>query len=137
MDYSMIEIRYSKSKAGLDNIFDLLYINDYIPIPLTEQRKERIELRFYLSLFKKFNMVDSGAAGASYFWNTHFICRYSDFVFKMIYDNDYDIVSFAVDEKFIEQRKNIAEANFLAYGKKCIMRTSISLPIKKSCWRQD
>ena len=52
----MIEILYSKSQAGLDNIFDLLHVNDYIPMPLADQRKEGTKLKFYLSLFRKFNM---------------------------------------------------------------------------------
>ena len=106
----MIEIRYTKSQAGLDNIFDLFHINDYIPMPLIEQRNEGTELKFYLSLFQKFNIIDSNVNGIAYFWNTYFTCRYNDFVFKMIYDIDYDIVSFAVDKEFIEQREIIAEA---------------------------
>ena len=90
----MIEIRYSRSQAGLDNIFDLFHINDYIPVPISEQHSEGTELRFYLSLFKRFD----------------FTCQINGLTFKMIYDNEYDTVSFAVDEEFIEQRRSIAEA---------------------------
>lgn len=106
----MIEIRYAKSEAGLDNIFDLFHINDYIPMPLKEQRNEGTELKFYLSLFKKFNIIDTHETGVMFFWNTYFTCRFNDIVFKMIYDNEYDIVSFVVDEKCIEQRQFIAES---------------------------
>ncbi len=106
----MIEIRYAKSQTGLDNMFDFLHISDYIPLPLTEQRNEGTELKFYLSLFKRFNIIDSDVTGVAYFWSTYFTCRYEQFIFKMIYDNDYDLVSFAVDKKFIKQRKFIAES---------------------------
>ena len=106
----MIEIRYSKSKSGLDNIFDLFHVNDYIPMPLTEQRNEGTELKFYLSLFKRFDILTSDATGVTYFWNTYFTCCINECYFKMVYDNEYDIVSFAVDEKFIERRQFIAES---------------------------
>ena len=106
----MIEIRYSKSESGLDNIFDLFHISAYIPMPLTEQRNERTELKFYLSLFQRFNMLDTPETGVTLMWNTYFNCRFNDYAFKMIYDNDYDIVSFAVDKKCIEQRRLIAES---------------------------
>ena len=106
----MIEIRYSKSKAGLDNIFDLFHINDYIPMLLAEQRNEGTELKFYLSLFRRFDILNGDATGVTYFWNTYFTCKINNYVFKIIYDNEYDIVSFAVDEKFIEKRQFIAES---------------------------
>ena len=93
----MIEIRYTKSKAGLDNIFDLFHINDYIPMPLKEQRNEGTELKFYLSLFQRFNMIDSPETGVAFFWNTYFTCRFNDIVFRMIYDNEYDIAGYFID----------------------------------------
>ena len=104
----MIEIRYAKSQAGLDNIFDLLYINDYIPMPLAEQHNEGTELKFYLSFFQRFNMLGIPETGVTFFWNTYFTCQFNEYVFKMIYDHEYDTVSFAVDKKFIEQRQFIA-----------------------------
>lgn len=106
----MIEIRYTKSQAGLNNIFDLFHINDYIPLPLSEQRNEGTELKFYLSLFQRLNILDTTVTGVAYFWNTYFSCRFNDYAFKMIYDNEYDVVSFAVDEKCVEQRQFIAES---------------------------
>lgn len=104
----MIEIRYSRSMAGLDNVFDFYNISDYIQLPAEELRKEGTELRFYLSLFRKFNIIDSDQKGADHIWNTYFTCHINDVVFKLIYDNEYDIVSFAVDEKYIGQRESIA-----------------------------
>ena len=106
----MIEIRYSRSQAGLDNIFDLFHINDYIPVPISEQHSKGTELRFYLSLFKRFDILSPSTTGTKYIWNTHFTCQINGHTFKMIYDNEYDTVSFAVDEEFIEQRRSIAEA---------------------------
>ena len=65
----MIEIRYSRSQAGLDNIFDLFHINDYIPVPISEQHSEGTELRFYLSLFKRFDILSPPTTGTKYIWN--------------------------------------------------------------------
>lgn len=40
----------------------------------------------------------------------------------------------ALIEKWLRNKNTI---EFLAYGKKCIMQTSMLPPMKKSCWRQD
>ena len=105
----MIKIKYEKSSAGIDNLFDFFNEQEYIPMSLLELRKEGSILKFYLSLFKKFNIVDEDVCGVSFEWNTRFPCKYKDIEFELVYDNEWDIVSFCVNEKYINDRETIAE----------------------------
>ena len=57
----MIEIKYSKSTAGIDNFFDFDNVQEYIPMSLSELRTDGSILKFYLSLFKKFDIIDKNA----------------------------------------------------------------------------
>lgn len=106
----MIEIKYSKSTAGIDNFFDFNNVHEYIPMSLSELRADGSILKFYLSLFKRFDIIDKNAAGISFWWNTRFPCKYYDIEFEIVYDNDWDIVSFCVNGEYIKDRETIAEA---------------------------
>lgn len=105
----MIEIKYRKSNNGDDNFFDLYNIQEYLPVSSFELLKDDLELKFYLSLFKKFNIIEK-TQGITFWWNTHFHCKYNNYEFTMIYDNDYGFVSFCVKKDFIKNRETIAEA---------------------------
>ncbi len=106
----MIEIEYSKSDAGADNFFHLYHIHEYIPMFSPELLEDGLELKFYLSLFRKFNIIEKDASGISFWWNTRFYCKYNEYEFTMVYDNDYGFVDFCVEGKFIKNRETIAEA---------------------------
>lgn len=106
----MIEIKYSKSTAGIDNYFEFFNEQEYIPMSLSELRTNGSRLKFYVSLFKKFNIIDKNATGISFWWNTRFPCKYNDIEFELVYDNDWDRESFCVNGKYIKDRENIAEA---------------------------
>lgn len=106
----MIEIKYSKSAAGIDNFFEFYNEQEYIPMSLSELRTEGSYLKFYLSLFKKFDIIDKNATGISFWWDTRFPCKYNDIEFELVYDNDWDMESFCVSGKYIKDRETIAEA---------------------------
>lgn len=108
--YEMIEIKYSKSTAGIDNFFDFDNVQEYIPMSLSELRTDGSILKFYLSLFKKFDIIDKNATGFSFWWNTRFHCKYNDIEFELVHDNDWDVQSFCVNGKYIKDRETIAEA---------------------------
>ena len=88
----MIEIKYGKSAAGIDNFFDFLNVQEYIPMSLSELRADGAVLKFYLALFKKFP------------------CKYNGFEFELVYDNEWDIESFCVKQEYVKDRETIAEA---------------------------
>lgn len=106
----MIEIKYFESTAGIDNFFDFFNIQEYIPMSLSELQADGATLKFYLSLFKKFNIIDKNATGISFWWNTSFPCKYNNIEFELIHDNDWDWESFCVQGKYIKDRETIAEA---------------------------
>ena len=107
--YTVIEIKYGKSAAGIDNFFDFLNVKEYIPMSLSELRADGAVLKFYLALFKKFNIVGDNTA-VSFLWNTRFPCKYNGFEFELVYDNEWDIESFCVKQEYVKDRETIAEA---------------------------
>lgn len=106
----MIEIKYNKSNAGIDNFFDFYNEQEYIPMSISELRVNGSILKFYISLFKKFNIIAENEHGVSFWWNTRFPCKYNDIEFELVYDNEWDIVSFCVNDEYINDRETLAEA---------------------------
>ena len=109
----MIEIQYTKSKSGYDNCFDILFnLKEYIPKVFFEQHEngDGAELYFFISLLHKFGMFDCKKEHYhQIIWSTHYDCIYSGIPFTMIYDEDYDIVSFSVDPENMQHKTMIAE----------------------------
>ena len=109
----MIEIRYTKSKSGYDNCFDILFnLKEYIPKVFFEQHEngDGAELYFFISLLHKFGMFDCKKEHYhQIIWSTHYDCIYSGIPFTMIYDEDYDTVSFSVDPENMQHKTMIAE----------------------------
>ena len=109
----MIEIRYSQSEAGYNNCFDLLFnLKEYIPNVFFEQHENGVgaELYFFISLLHKFGMFDCKKEHYhTLIWSTHYDCVYNGIPFTMIYDEDYDIVSFSVPPENIQYKTTIAE----------------------------
>lgn len=107
----MIEIKYLKSKAGLDNCFELVFfLKDYIPDQFfIEMNGYAIELYFYISLFLKSGLFDGERSHChQMIWSYHYDCMYSNIPFRMYFDEDYNFVSFSVDEENIPYREEIA-----------------------------
>ena len=109
----MIEIRYTKSESGYDNCFDILFnLKEYIPKVFFEQHEngDGAELYFFISLLHKFGMFDCKKEHYhQIIWSTHYDCIYSGIPFTMIYDEDYDTVSFSVDPENMQHKTMIAE----------------------------
>lgn len=109
----MVEIKYLKSRAGIVNCFELLYyLRDYIPREFFEKHEDGIgaELYFYIRFLNYYGLFDCkkehyhhNIGGCSYdcFWN--------GIPFKMVYDEDYDFVSFSVNEQNLIYKEQIAE----------------------------
>ena len=105
----MIEICYMKSEAGIDNCFDFLYyLKDYIPEEYFNN--DCAELNFYIHLLTE-NGMYSGSDKSKHIliWSIHYDCVYNSIPFTMVYDEDYDIVSFAVDKEYLSYKCEIAE----------------------------
>ena len=109
----MIEIQYTKSKSGYDNCFDILFnLKEYIPKVFFEQHEngDGAELYFFISLLHKFGMFDCKKEHYhQIIWSTHYDCIYSGIPFTLIYDEDYDTVSFSVDPENMQHKTLIAE----------------------------
>ena len=108
-----VKIEYCKSESGYDNCFDIrFYHKEYIPDVFFEQHKNGVgaELYFYISLFYKFGMFDCKKEHYhQMIWSTHYDCVYNGIPFTMVYDEDYDMVSFSVDPQNIQHKNMIAE----------------------------
>ena len=104
----MIGIKYLKSASGYENCFTFSYSHkDYIPEEY-EQYDNGAELRFFIDLLQKNGMLaDTGSV--SMIWNRSYSCIYGDIPFTMVYDEDDDIVSFAVEPENIPHINDIAE----------------------------
>ena len=111
----MIQIQYTESKAGLPNCFAFLFpTKDDIPqgYGKISEDSTSAELSYYLDLMNRCGVVDiSLESGYSLIWAKHYDCVYKGYIpFTMLYDEDYDTVSFAVDEKYMNHRAELAEA---------------------------
>lgn len=90
----MIEIVYSVNN---EHIFKLVYeLHEYIPKLIFDKYKEYPELHFIQDLFasdssiqfvNKFTMI----------WSLHYEFKYIDKGFTIVLDEDYDLISFVVD----------------------------------------
>ena len=109
----MIEIKYIRSESGYDNCFDIKFNQkEYIPNVFFEQNKNgySAELFFFISLLHKFGMFDFKKEHYhQLIWSTHYDYIYNGIPFTMIYDEDYDMVSFSVAPENMQHKTMIAE----------------------------
>lgn len=109
----MIEIKRMKSEAGYSNCFELLFhLKDYIPTAFFEQHEDGAgaELYFYISLFYKFGIFDCKQEHYHQsIWSTEYDCVYNGVSFSMVYDEDYDFITFAVLPRNIKHIAMIAD----------------------------
>ena len=104
----MIRINYKRSAAGYDNCFDLNFSEqEIIPSIYYEKGKSGAALRFFIRLLGKAGMLNGNAI--ELIWSKHYPCHFGDIPFTMVYDIDYDTVSFAVDTEYCEYKEIIAE----------------------------
>lgn len=107
----MIKIEYMKSVSGLDNCFDLLFSFDEY-FPNIEERfgcTDTWDYQLHTWLFKKNNLFKGSEKGKEYIWSIHWDCEIKGIPFSMVYDEDYDIISFSLDENHLQYRETVAE----------------------------
>ncbi len=106
----MVEIEYLKTESGYDNCFSFLYREkEYIPEEFFDESETGVEHKFLLFLLKKHKILDNDAKGDMVLWDISYQCNYRGIPFTMVYDTDWDMVSFSVDPKNIEHKTMIAE----------------------------
>lgn len=109
----MIEITYMKSESGLDNCFELMFpVKQYIDSTFYEnyENEYAVELFFYIALFLKYGIFDGQRKHCHQsIWSYRYDCFYKGIPFFMIFDEDYDMVTFSVNKEDATYRKDIAE----------------------------
>lgn len=110
----MVKIQYMDSESGLPNCFNFsFYLKNYIPQKHFEKSENCVgaELYYFIDLLKRNNMFDEKKEHShKLIWSYHYDCVYKNYIpFTMVYDEDYDTVSFSVTEKYIVYREEIAE----------------------------
>jgi hypothetical protein len=104
----MIEMHILKSKAGIENCFELNFrYDDYYPGHIEEADKWSC-YQYYTWLFKKHGVFAADSKGKELIYSIQWECKLSDIPFTMIYDEDYDMVHFSVDEEHISDIPDIA-----------------------------
>lgn len=107
----MVDIRYMDSQSNEPLCFDLVFaLKDYIPHKYFEisDNGAGAELYYLIDLLKNNNFFEAKKTNChQLIWSYHYDCHYQDIPFSMVYDEDYDIVSFAVDN--LSHRTIIAE----------------------------
>ena len=100
----MIQINYMRSFSGNSNCFSLLF-------PLKEFTSESIsEREFYLSLLQKAGYFDGKKEHChTMIWSVHYDCICDGIPFAMVYDEDYDDITFAIGLENLQQMPKIAE----------------------------
>ena len=94
--------------AGYDNCFELNSSEkELIPSACHKKGERGVALRFFIRLLGKAGMLSENAK--EIIWSIHYPCHFGDIPFTMIYDIDYDTVSFAVDTEYCEYKEIIAE----------------------------
>ena len=103
----MIEI---KNFDGYPNCFELSFsLKDYIPEKYFKISSNELgaKLYFYIDLFKQNDLFEPIEKNRKIMiWSLHYQCHLGDIPFTMIYDEDYDFITFASEP---EHKTQIAE----------------------------
>ncbi len=104
----MIEIKTMKSKAGIENCFELDFrYDEYYPNQVDEA-KMWSWLQYYTRLFEKHGIFAADSKGKELIYGLQWECKLLDIPFTMVFDEDYDIVHFCDDEDYISDIPTIA-----------------------------
>ena len=101
----MVKINYFKDKPF---VFMLDFkLRDYIPAKYFKSEVDFFaEICFFIDLLRDNEILKS--TGTPRVWNIEFDCVYDETPFKMVFDDDYGFVHFAVE--CVEAKVKIAEA---------------------------
>lgn len=111
----MVTINYLRSESGLFNCFAYSFLlKEYIPHKYFQISENGVgaELYYFIDLLKQNNMFDCKKNHYhQMIWSYHYDCIYNrDIPFTMVYDEDYDMVSFSVSEEHMSFKEEIAQA---------------------------
>lgn len=111
----MVIIQYTDSKAGLPNCFSFLIPERNYTSQDYDRNSEgstSTELQYFIDLLDCSDMVDiSPKSGYNLIWEKRYDCVYNGHVpFTMVYDEDYDTISFTIDDNYMDRRTELAEA---------------------------
>ena len=105
----MIELRILKSEAGKENCFELSFMfKDYLP--KSENSCGWSEYDYYTWLFTKHNLIIGNPNGKTIIYCITWECEINGIRFHMVYDEDYDFMTFSVDEENIPKIQEIGNA---------------------------
>ena len=106
----MVSIDYRKSKSGYDNCFELNFNEkELIPSVFYKNGERGAALHFFIELLRKADMLAEDEKGEDIIWCRHYKCNMGDIPFTMVYDIEYDTVSFSVEPENCKYREEIAE----------------------------
>lgn len=108
----MIAIEYGRSSSGNENCFHIQFEHKrYIPKEFFQKNKNGSALLcFYISLLQRFDMLGRGEEHCHrYLWSRHYDCVYNEIPFTMVYDEDYDMVSFSLLPENAQYKTVVAE----------------------------
>ena len=98
--YAAVDNKYSWLASDMDELAE--GSDEYI-------RPDCPEYIYFTWLFKKYNLISGAPEGKEVIWTIHWECSIKGMPFAMLYDRDYDMVSFAVDEEHLSLKEPIAE----------------------------
>jgi hypothetical protein len=98
--YAAVDNKYSWLASDMDELAE--GSDEYI-------RPDCPEYIYFTWLFKKYNLISGAPEGKEVIWTIHWECSIKGMPFAMLYDRDYDMISFAVDEEHLSLKEPIAE----------------------------
>ena len=104
----MIETKIMKSDSGLENCFDLQFRYDEY-LPAEDKNVDWSCYQYFTWLFKKHGLIVGNTNGEVIIYITHWKCEVKGIPFSMVYDEDYDWVTFSVDEEHVKDIPVIAD----------------------------
>jgi len=104
----VIETKIMKSDSGLEKCFDLQFRYDEY-LPAEDKNVDWSCYQYFTWLFKKHGLIVGNTNGEVIIYITHWKCEVKGIPFSMVYDEDYDWVTFSVDEEHIKDIPVIAD----------------------------
>lgn len=107
-DTTLIETKIMKSDSGMENCFDLQFRYDEY-LPAEDKNVDWSCYQYFTWLFKKHGLIVGNPDGEVIIYITRWQCEVNGIPFSMVYDEDYDWVTFSVDKDHIKDIPAIAD----------------------------
>ena len=104
-----MQINYMDSMSGYPTCFELVFnLKEYVSENYFKECVYEAELNFYMDILKKHNLFEYKSSNIKdIIWSRHYECCYNNIPFTMVFDKDWGIINFAVENP--KHRKEIAE----------------------------